>query len=152
MDIIFNDLSPNKLTKIAFFCSRNLSPESILKCYDWATGDQIKKNCIISGFHSEIEKDVLHFLLKRKIQIVWVLARKEYKKAPKGFEEAIKSGLLRIISTSNAPRQSTETARIRNEYILSIADEVVFASLTQESSLYPLYEKAKSDNKPITLI
>ena len=52
--------------KIAFFCSRKCPAHIVLKSYDWAIEQREKGNCIISGFHSKIEKDVFHFLLKRK--------------------------------------------------------------------------------------
>jgi hypothetical protein len=32
-------------------------------------------NCVISGFHSQIEKDVLHYLLKGNQPIIVFLAR-----------------------------------------------------------------------------
>lgn len=55
-----------KLPKIAFLCSRQVPAPVILKCYDWAIEQRDAGNCIISGFHSVIEKDVLHYLLKGK--------------------------------------------------------------------------------------
>jgi predicted Rossmann fold nucleotide-binding protein DprA/Smf involved in DNA uptake len=52
-----------KLPKTAFLSSRNISPQSVMACYDWATQQRSAGRCIISGFHSQIVKDVLHFLL-----------------------------------------------------------------------------------------
>jgi hypothetical protein len=46
--------------KTAFLCSRKVSASAVLKCYDWAIEQREKDNCIINGFHSQIEKDVLH--------------------------------------------------------------------------------------------
>lgn len=139
-------------TKIAFLASRTISSESVLRCYDWATEQKILGRCVVSGFHSKLEKDVLHFLLKTKTPTILVLGRAPYKNLPKEFEIAVNEGLLQIISVSNSPRQTEATARLRNEHIISIADEVVFASLNEQSSLYPLYQKAKVDNKKITLL
>ena len=152
MDEKINISVSNNKTKIGFFCSRSLSAKSVLKCYDWATDQKEKDVCIISGFHSKIEKDVLLFLLKNKTPVIWVLARKPYKNIPDGLNIYVENGLLTIISTSDTVRQSKETSLMRNEYIASISDELVFASLSKESSLYPLYEKAKMNNKPIILL
>ena len=138
--------------KIAFLASRIVSAESILKCYDWATEQKELGRCIVSGFHSKLEKDVLHFLLKTKTPTILVLGRAPYKKLPQEFERAVTDELLQIKSVSNSPRQTRETARLRNEYIISIADELVFASLNEKSSLYPLYQQAKILNKPIILL
>ncbi|MBI5206545.1 MAG: hypothetical protein HY934_02025 [Candidatus Firestonebacteria bacterium] len=52
-----------KLPKTAFLCSRQVPSSVILKCYDWAIAQRDAGNCIISGFHSRIEKDVFHYLL-----------------------------------------------------------------------------------------
>jgi predicted Rossmann fold nucleotide-binding protein DprA/Smf involved in DNA uptake len=138
--------------KIAFFASRTISSESVLKCYDWATEQKKLGRCVVSGFHSKLEKDVLHFLLKTQTPTILVLGRAPYKKLPQEFEGAIAGGLLHIISVSNSPRQTKETARLRNEYIISIADEIVFASLNEQSSLYPLYSQVKMLNKSVTLL
>lgn len=55
-----------KLPKTAFLCSRKISPQSVMACYDWATKQRSTGRCVISGFHSQIEKDVLHFFAKGK--------------------------------------------------------------------------------------
>lgn len=138
--------------KIAFLASRTISSESVLRCYDWATEQKKLGRCVVSGFHSKLEKNVLHFLFKTQTPTILVLGRAPYKKLPQEFEVAIADGLLQIISVSNSPRQTEETARLRNKQIISIADEVVFASLNEQSSLYPLYIEAKSNNKKITLL
>jgi len=49
-----------KSHKIAFLCSRKCPADVILKSYDWAIEQREKGVCVISGFHSKIEKDVLH--------------------------------------------------------------------------------------------
>ncbi len=140
------------INRIAIFASRTVSSGSVLRCYDWATEQKQLGRCVVSGFHSKLEKDVLHFLLKTKTPTILVLGRSPYKKLPKAFQQAVDEGLLQIISVSNAPRQTEDTSRKRNEHIISLADEIVFASLNEQSSLYPLYMKAKTTNKPITLL
>ncbi|MCY7310140.1 MAG: hypothetical protein LH619_05120, partial [Chitinophagaceae bacterium] len=47
-----------KLHKTAFLCSRKVPASIVLKCYDWAIEQREKGNCIMSGFHSQLEKDV----------------------------------------------------------------------------------------------
>ena len=115
------------------------------------TDKKSKDVCFISGVHSKIEKDVLLFLLKNKTPVIWVLARKPYKNIPDGLKICVENGLLTIISTSDSVRQSKESSKLRNEYITSIVDELVFASLSKESYLYPIYDNAKMNNKPILL-
>lgn len=142
----------SKEIKIAFLASRTISPESVLHCYDWATEQKKLGRCVISGFHSKLEKDVLHFLVKSKTPTILVLGRSPYKKLPKELEKAVAAGFLQLISVSNSLRQTTKSALIRNRYIIDIADEIVFGSLNEQSSLYPLYQQAKANNKKITLL
>ncbi len=63
------------LPKTAFLCSRKVPASVVLKSYDWALEQREKGNCVISGFQSQLEKDVLHYLLKGHQPIILVLAR-----------------------------------------------------------------------------
>ena len=59
-----------ELKKTAFLCSRKIPASVVLKCYDWAIAQRESGNCVISGFHSQIEKDVFHYLLKGQQPII----------------------------------------------------------------------------------
>jgi hypothetical protein len=61
--------------KTAFLCSRRVPASAVLKCYDWAVQQREAGTCVISGFHSQMEKDVLHYLLKGNQPIILALAR-----------------------------------------------------------------------------
>lgn len=112
-----------KLPKTAFLASNTISSETVLRCYDWATEMRNQGKCVISGFSSKLEKDVLHFLLKGQQPIIMVLARRMYKVLPDELKEAVENNKLLIISMSNATRQSRATAMTRNKYVCDIADE-----------------------------
>ena len=47
-----------KLT--AFFASRTVQTARVMACYDWVTGLSAETDCVVSGFQSAIERDVLH--------------------------------------------------------------------------------------------
>jgi len=64
-----------KLQKTAFLCSRSIPATAVLRCYDWAIAQREDGNCAISGFHSQLEKDVFHYLLKGNQPIIIALAR-----------------------------------------------------------------------------
>lgn len=49
--------------KIGFLCSRKVPANIILKTYDWAMEQRDKEICVVSGFHSKIEKDVFDILV-----------------------------------------------------------------------------------------
>ena len=137
-----------KLKKTAFLASSTIPPEMVLRCYDWAAGKH--EGCVVSGFSSKLERDVLHFLLKSKCPIILVLARQMYKVIPEELKEALEQGQLLIISTSTAVRQSKVTALTRNKYICEIADSILFVGVTSNSSLYPLAEEFKQKISSIT--
>ena len=140
-----------QLPKAAFLISRNISPQSVMACYDWATQQRSAGRCVISGFHSQIEKDVLHFLLKGTQPVILVLGRTLYKNLPDELIKPLEEERLLIVSVVSTPRQSEETAQRRNRYILDNADEVVFGSLDVTGNLYPLYKEIKENKKYIIL-
>ena len=125
-----------KQNKTAFLASNTIPPNMVLRCYDWAAGKH--EGCIVSGFSSKLEKDVLHFLLKAKSPIIMVLARKMYKVIPEELKEPLRQGRLLIISTSNDSRQSKATAFARNKYVCEISCNIVFVGANEKSSLYEL--------------
>ena len=136
-----------KLQKTAFLASSTIPPDMVLKCYDWAAAKH--EGCVVSGFSSKLEQDVLHFLLKVRCPVILVLARSMYKVIPEELKQALEEGRLLIISVSNAVRQSKITALARNKYICELADKIIFVGVNEKSSLYPLHNKYK--NKIILL-
>ena len=127
-----------RLRKTAFLASNTIPPEMVLSVYDWAAGKH--DGCVVSGFSSKLEQDVLHFLLKAKCPIILVLARRMYREIPEELKDPLDQGRLLIISTNNAVRQSKATALARNKYICELADSIIFVGVTPESSLQQLKE------------
>ena len=132
-----------KLPKTAFLASNTISSETVLHCYDWATEMCRQGHCVVSGFSSKLEKDVLHFLLKGKQPIIMVLARQMYKVVPADLKEALEQNRLLIISTSQAVRQSRATALARNRYVCEMADEIMLVGAAEGNSLFELTEQYK---------
>lgn len=131
-----------KLPKTAFLASSTIPLDMVLRCYDWATAKH--EGCVVSGFSSKLERDVLHFLIKAKCPTILVLARRMYSTLPDELKEPVEQGRLLIISTTDATRQSRATALSRNRYICELADELLFVGVGEESSLFPLKEKYQS--------
>jgi predicted Rossmann fold nucleotide-binding protein DprA/Smf involved in DNA uptake len=113
--------------KVAFLCSRKCPTEVVLKSFDWAIKQREKDTCVISGFHSRIEKDVLHYLLKGTQPIILVLARGMMKKWPAAIKTALDASRLLIITrySDSVTHASEETCYQRNRLMLELADEVV---------------------------
>lgn len=138
-----------KVPKTAFFASSTIPPDMVLKCYDWATQMTKDGKCVVSGFSSHLEHEVLHFLAKGKQPIILVLAREMYKQIPSELQPLLDAKRLLIISVSKAVRQSKVTAHARNKYICEKADEILFVGVTEKSSLFPL--KYKYERKQIKM-
>ena len=132
------------LPKTAFLASSTIPTDMVLRCYDWATQMAKEEQCIISGFSSHLEKEVLHFLIKGRCPIILVLAREMYKQIPSELQPLLDAHRLLIISVSKAVRQSKATAHARNKYICEIADKILFVGVTEKSSLYPLTDTYKN--------
>lgn len=133
-----------KLPKTAFLASSKIPVDLVLSCYDWASQTAQSDQCVISGFSSHLEKEVLHFLMKGRCPIIIVLARQMYKQVPLELKTLLDDNRLLIISTTNAVRQSKTTAYARNKFICEMADQILFVGVTEKSSLYPLSETYKN--------
>ena len=125
------------LNKTAFLCSRKVPASVVLKCYDWAIQQREAGNCIISGFHSQIEKDVLHYLLKGNQPIIVVLARGLKQKIEPEFLEPIAKGRLLIITPfeEKVKRVTTETATVRNQMMIELADNITIGFASEDGML-----------------
>ena len=65
-----------------------------------------------------------------------------YKELPVEIQSAINNDEALIISLSHLPRNSKQSARVRNKYIINIADKVVLGALANSSSLAKLTKDA----------
>ncbi len=126
-----------RLPKTAFLCSRKIPASIVLKCYDWAIAQREAGNCIISGFHSKIEKDVLHYLLKGSQPIIVALARGLKMRLEPELVKPLKDGRLLIISPfdSTVIRAGELTASIRNKLMLDLAGSAVIGHASPGGAL-----------------
>ncbi len=125
-------------TKVAFLSSRKITASVVLKCYDWATEIRDTDQCIISGFQSPLEKDVLKFLLRGKAPIILVLARKLWETVPNELHDAMDAKRLLIVSPVSCNRASIASAAIRNRWILANSSSLVIGSLDPNGHLAKL--------------
>lgn len=134
-----------KLPKTAFLCSRKVPASVVLKCYDWAIEQREKGVCIISGFHSQIEKDVLHYLLKGKQPIILVLARGLKEKLEPELEKSLQEGRLLIISPfdKTVKRVTEQTAEIRNKLMTDLAEQISIGYVSPGGRLEELINRTE---------
>lgn len=129
-----------RLPKTAFLCSRRYPARVVLRAYDWAIAQREAGRCVVSGFHSQIEQDVLHYLLKGQQPVIVALARGLKKRVEPAFEAPLAEGRLLLVSPFEATvqRVSEQTALVRNRLMLSLADEIVVAHATPGGRLNEL--------------
>jgi len=138
-----------KQHKVAFMCSRQVPAGAVLKCYDWAIEQREKGVCVISGFHSPLEKDVLHYLLKGKQPIILALARGLKEKLESEFIEPLEQGRLLIVTPfeKSIKRVTENTALKRNEMMIELAETITVGYVNPNGTLENLLSKTP---KPIT--
>ncbi|WP_198597304.1 hypothetical protein [Gracilimonas amylolytica] len=140
-----------KLRKAAFLCSRKISASAVLKCYDWAIEQRENGNCVISGFHSKIEKDVFHYLAKGSQPIILALPRGLKKRWEPELKSLLDTDRFLIITPfdNSVTRITEETSKVRNELMIELADEVVVGYKSAKSKLNQILSKVDSGKEII---
>ena len=123
--------------KTAFLCSRNYPARAVLPVYDWAKATRENGECVMSGFHSRLERDVLDILLKGNQPIILAAARGLPKRYPAAVKKAIDDGRLLVTSPFRASVSyiTADTSRRRNAFMLSVANRIVIGHLNQTGAL-----------------
>ena len=93
------DLLP--LPKTALFCSTRCPGNFILTAYDQAANWRDAGRCVISGFHSPVEKECLKILLRGSQPIIVCPARSLPQRVPPDWEKPLAEGRLLILSCFN---------------------------------------------------
>jgi predicted Rossmann fold nucleotide-binding protein DprA/Smf involved in DNA uptake len=126
--------------KTAFLCSRRCPASVVLKAYDWARAIRAEGRCVLSGNHSQIEKDVLHYLLKGNQPVVVALARGLKKRLEPELAAEVSTNRLLIISSfaANVTRVTQETANKRNEFMAGLSDEIFVAYAQPDGNVHQL--------------
>lgn len=139
--------------KVGFLCSRKVPAEKILKIYDWAIEQREKGICVVSGFHSKIEKDVFHYLSKGKQPIILVLARGLFTRCPKQISELLNSNRLLVISSfdKSVKRVTEKTSTKRNIDIYDICNVLVIGYRATNGKIEKLMVEMTSDQNVIFL-
>ncbi len=123
--------------KTAFLCSRTYPAGVVLRIYDWAKDMRESGECVLSGFHSVLERDVLDVLLRGTQPIILAAARGLPKRYPDDVKQAIDNGRLLVISPfpDSVRRITADTACQRNRMMLTIADDIVIGHMSRDGVL-----------------
>ena len=124
------------LYKVAFLCSRKFPEEAAVKSYRWADEQREKGICVISGYHSPIERDVLHRLLKGTQPIIIALA-KGLQNLDHELSAPVETGRLLIITryADSVSHACQEKCLQRNRMMIGLADQIVIAHASAGGNL-----------------
>ena len=136
-----------KQSKTAFLCSRSIPASAVLKCYDWAIAQREAGNCIISGFHSQLEKDVFHYLLKGNQPIIIALARGLKEKVEPELIKPLEQGRILIVTPfeKSVKRVTEQTAEIRNKMMIELADSITIGYASEGGKLESILKTKKKE-------
>src|ERR1017187_10445772 len=126
----FGNLNLFALPKTALFCSARCPGHAILAAYDQAARWRDAGRCIISGFHSPVEKECLRILLRGSQAIIICPARSwEKMRLTADWQKPLADGRLLILScfSGNEHRITSTLAARPNEFVAGVTDEVWFA-------------------------
>ena len=148
------------LAKTSFLCSRRCPAGVVLRSYDWARTMRDEGVCVLSGNHSQIEKDVFHYLLKGTQPIIVALARSLKKHLEPELQEALAKNRLLIITQfeshhkdggqASFTRVTQETANKRNEFMAELADEIFVAYAQPDGNVERLVLKWLRKGKKVS--
>jgi len=123
--------------KTALFCSARCPGSVILRAYDQAARWRDTKRCVISGFHSPVEKECLRILLRGEPPVIICPARAILRRIAPEWRRPLEDGRLLILSffSDKETRITAELAARRNELVAALADDVFVAHATPGGQL-----------------
>lgn len=135
-----------RLPKTAFLCSRAYPAGAVLRIYDWAKAARQRGECVISGFHSALERDVLEILLGGAQPVVLAAARNLPARYSPPVRRALRDGRLLVVSAfpASVARITAATARRRNAFMLAVADRAVIGYLSEDGALAKTLAQAEA--------
>lgn len=139
------------LPKSALFCSARCPGKVILTTYDQAAKWRDAGRCVISGFHSPVEKECLQILLRGTQPIIICPARALPQQVPPQWKTPLTTGRLLILSAFAvaAHRVTTKLAALRNTIVAALADEVFIAHASSGGHLETLTRRLRKWEIPL---
>jgi len=109
-------------------CSQACPGDVILKTYDVIRALRDAGVCVISGFHSTMEKECLEILLRGRQPVVICPARGiQDMRLPGPWKKGLTDGRLLVLSpfVPSVRRVTKQTAQHRNRFVAALADRIL---------------------------
>lgn len=137
---------------LAFYCSNRCPATIVVHVYDVALALRHAGVAVVSGFHTLLEREALHVLLKGSQPIVACPARSVAAyRAPAAWRPAIEAGRLRLTSPfpAGVRRATAELARQRNRFVAELAAALLVAYASPGGETEALALEALAAGKPV---
>ena len=139
----------------ALFCSRDCPGSLLLPAMDLVTMLREKEKIVISGFHSPLEQEGLHILLRGKQSVIICPARSIHTmRMLSAWKQPSKENRLLVLSPfpKEKRRISRTLAWQRNQLVVSLADEIFIIYAPPASKITNLGIDAIKNNKKVYAI
>lgn len=146
------DLGVLRTKKLAFLCSVKCPGEPLVQAYDLARALRDAGTTVIGGFQSPIEKDCLTLLLRGTQPLIICPARGLTNMRLLGeWKKAVTQGRLLLLSPfeGHFRRPTVALAERRNEFVATLAHQVLFAYAEPGGKTEALAKKVIAWGKPV---
>lgn len=139
------------LYKVAFLCSRNCPATVPASARAWAAAQRASGTCVISGFHSRIEKEVLAELLKGTQPLIVALASGIRKRLDPELQSPLDAGRLLIVTryAESVTHPWEDSCLQRNRLMMALAEETVIGFVAPGGKLERLVRESPGLNVSI---
>lgn len=128
-------------------CPGHVLLDTLERVPQWVQAGRV----IVSGFHSPLEQQVLRSVLRRKGQVVKVLARgfQDYRPEP-DEREPLATGQMLVITACppNVTRTTRATALARNRLVIALSTDIVVPYVVEGSPLAAMKKLALTERRP----
>lgn len=136
----------------ALSCSVRCPGELILKTYDLARALRDAGTPVVGGFHTPMEKECLRLLLRGQQPVIVCAARGiENMRIPAEWRQPLDAGRLLVLSpfTSSQRRATADSSEIRNDFVASLASQVLIAYAASGGKTEAFARKVLDSGKPL---
>jgi predicted Rossmann fold nucleotide-binding protein DprA/Smf involved in DNA uptake len=137
---------------LALFCSIKCPGDVILRTYDLIRALRDAGIPLIGGFHSPMEKECLHLLLRGTQPVLVCPARSlEGMRLPRLWKGPVAEGRLLVLSpfAQKERRITADQAQIRNHFVAALADQILVAHAGAGSKTESFVRNLQAAGKPV---
>ncbi len=130
--------------KTLFLCSKHTPYEIYPIIFDWVE-NLYETDCVMCFKTTEMEFEVMTSLLVHKVPTILVVMKRFTDVYNLQIEMALKEGrMLILVLERDEPRGVGQTPRLRNEFVVNMADKIVCGYVNSNGSIFSLLAGRKN--------